>query len=252
MPGNEVDQKPIVINKTTPRLFRGVLEMVPDIAEAFFSAFVGSSVADILKKAIEIGSRPILEAQIQEDAEKKFRAKISIEETKVSIDLKNPQKTADYLTKEVKQVAEDAVQLNDQKLMKEVMDFYHSSTEHLLLFGPNGSQDKKIFATIWSQLGVVRLKVMWADAQREARQTKEVEKSTRAVKEFDTLKKQERLLQLAVFILLVLYVGVIAIIIYRSQYLTSISLIPVLGIPVAIVLWSALGSLANLLYKYYK
>lgn len=257
---NEQDQQ--VISGTdvdTERLqtsMRKLAEMAPDIMDVVVATLANPAMGleMVFKRIIEkTRNQTLIEAQIQEEAEKKFLARIDSEEERIRIDPENLQRVPDYLAQEIKRIAESAVKLNDQRLMNEVFGFYRSSLKRLFQSALDEFQDKTVLTEIQSELGVVRLKVMWADAQRGARLSKKIEEDQKLLNELEKVSKKERQLQIRVFLLLLIYVGAItAIVLLGGQVLTSNTLVPLLGIPIPIVLWSALGSLANMLYRYYK
>lgn len=239
----------------TVQLWRAIAKVAPDILDVAAMtltnplAGLGMTVKRIAEKA---KSQTVIEGQIQDEATKKFFASMNSEENKVPTDQDNLQKP-DYISDAMIRVAEHAVKLNDQKLMNEVLEFYKDYSARLIRSQIEGVPDTALFAKIWAELGTVRLKVMWADAQREARHSKKIEEQQKLLDELGNVTTQEGQLQLRVFLLLLLYVSIIALVILvGSSSMTSATPVPLLGIPVPMVLWSALGSIANLLFRYYK
>src|SRR5689334_17321843 len=140
---SEIAVKGTTTDSETARMLRVLAKSAPDILEVVTASisnpFAGLGLA-VRKIAERAKSQPILEAQIQEDAEKKFLAKVTQEENRLPVDQNNLVNT-NFLTSAMNRVAEDAVQLNDQKLMNEVLGFYNYSSDRLILSELNKSRD---------------------------------------------------------------------------------------------------------------
>jgi hypothetical protein len=234
---------------------QSVANIAPEILEIVASTLVNpaAGLATIIRKVM---AKAKASDQIQEDAEKRFKEMIStIEEQPPSI-VEGDGDLHAYslsLAREINRVAESAVRLNDKVLMKEVFDFYRKAMKKLSLSQPGLPIDKSTLADIQAELGLTRLNVMWAEAQMSARVSTKADQDRKIIEELEKAAKKERLLQSRVLLILLIYTAVItAILILGGNVLTSSTVIPLLGIPVPIVLWSALGSLGNMLYKYYK
>jgi len=67
------------------------------------------------------------------------------------------------------------------------------------------------------------------------------------------MRSDDKALRSLVFVLIAVYVGLIVLTIAlgKIEVWTSATAIPIMGVPVSVVLWSALGSLAAILYRFY-
>jgi hypothetical protein len=232
--------------------------VTPEVLSAISHALFGGSsrtsgILDLWGKISDkTKSQQYRDAQIYEVAEAKFKERIEHEE-KILIDPQDLQKTNEYLSQEITQVVEDAAKTDDQKLMNEAVTFYVSSMRRLYLLGLNGFEDKRDLPIIGSRLGALRIKVMWANAHRSARNIMHKQEVENEQKEREEQHKQEMQVQREVFLWLLFYLIIIGLIILLSgSALTSTTIVPLLGIPASIILWSAIGSMTNLLYKFYK
>jgi hypothetical protein len=198
-------------------------------------------------------------AQVQSVAEEGFRSKIqNIKSTEkvydaLIVEHKDLHKLSEYLVREIRSVAEEAVTVNDQVLIDEVFAFYLSGIKKLLSSTPRKSLTYPQLAEIRTELGLIRLKVAWKYSKQAAETSQQAVENRATYERLQTKASNEKRLQKRMFIVLALYVLLlIAIIILATTFGLTSGLIPIVGIPVSVLLWSSLGSIANMLYRFYK
>lgn len=244
------------INKeqSATRWLRNIADIAPDIADIFLATLSNpiSGLSTTIKKIAEKASA---EANIQKEAEAEFQAKVKgiKDEFPSIITNSNIGKTTSYLTKEINKLAEDAIKLNNETLMDQVITFYKSAQKRLLASSANKPLTTDQLADIKTELGIMRLKVLWADSQKSATLAQKIREEQFIQEQANQLSIKERALQIRVFLFFIFYIGgITAAILFGSSIWPPNLIIPWLGIPISIVFWSAIGSLTNILYKYYK
>lgn len=237
----------------TTRLVQIIDKMAPDILDIALST-LSNPVAGFAKVFEKI---KLKESEIISNAEKDFRNRIgetSKEEDDIfSLNKENIEQAIKYLIKEIKGIAESAVKLHDKDLHSEVMTFYRTSMPSLLGSSLDKPLSWKKLAEIRTELGLIRLKVLWAESQQEAKRNQQLEKEEQVARELSILSKSAALVHVIVFVFLVIYILLIGLAIFNGrEFLADNFIVPIVGIPASVIIWSALGSLANMLYKYYK
>lgn len=236
-----------------PQLVQLIAKMAPDILDVTIST-IGNPAAGLWKVIEKIRTN---DAEIINNAEKDFRNRIvessKEEEGIFSVNKENIEQVIKYLIKEIKGIAEGSVKLHDKDLHTEVMAFYRTSMPYLL----GSNFDKPLFwkklAETRTELGLIRLKVLWAESQQEAKRLQQLQKEEQVANELSKLSISTTLVHVIVFVFLVIYIVLIGLaIFFGKQFWADDAVMPMLGIPVSVIVWSALGSLANMLYKYYK
>jgi len=228
--------------------------IVPDVLDVAFATLTNpiSGFSLIFKKIAEKAS---LDANLQKDAEADFQEKIkSIKDDSPSvITSSNVTKTTNYLTDEINKLAESAIRINDKVLMDQVFVFYRSAQKKLLASSKKRPLTTDQLAGIKTELGLIRLKVMWADSQKFAALAQKFREEEFIQEQARKLDIKEKALQIRVLLLFIFSIaGISYAIIAGSKVWADNTIIPWLGIPVSIGFWSIIGSLTNMLYKYYK
>jgi len=237
--------------------------VIANIVASLFQSYLGSSVSrDHLASLGSTASKILTNAkiaQVQSVAEEGFRSKIqNIKSTEkvydaLIVEHKDLHKLSEYLVREIRSVAEEAVTVNDQVLIDEVFAFYLSGIKKLLSSTPRKSLTYPQLAEIRTELGLIRLKVAWKYSKQAAETSQQAVENRATYERLQTKASNEKRLQKRMFIVLALYVLLlIAIIILATTFGLTSGLIPIVGIPVSVLLWSSLGSIANMLYRFYK
>ena len=237
----------------TISIIQALAKLAPDVLDVMVST-LGSPTAGVLKVFEKLRTN---DAEISNNAEKDFRNRIvetSKEEDDIfSLDKENIEQITKYLIREIKGVAESSIKLHDKDLHTEVRDFYHTSMPNLLGSNLEKPLSWKKLAETRTELGLIRLKVLWAESQQEAKRLQQLQKEEQVAKELSKLTLSTTLVHVIVFVFLAIYIILIGLAIFRGkQFWIDDAAMPILGIPVSVIAWSALGSLANMLYKYYK
>lgn len=237
----------------TTQLIQVLAKMAPDILDVTLST-LGNPAAGLWKVIEKLRTN---DAEISTKAEKDFRNRIvetsKEEEDIFSLNKENIEQVIKYLIKEIKGIAESSIKLHDKDLHTEVMAFYRTSMPYLLGSRLDKPLSWKKLAETRTELGLIRLKVLWAESQQEAKRLQQFQKEEQVAKELSILSKSATLVHVIVFVFLAIYIVLIGLAIFKGkQFFTDNAVMPILGIPVAVIIWSALGSLANMLYKYYK
>jgi len=198
-------------------------------------------------------------AQVQSAAEEGFRSKIqTIQSAEKEYDAsiveqKDLHKLSEYLVREIRRGAEEAVTMKDQVLIDNVFDFYTSGITKLLSSTPQKPLKYSQLAKIRAELGLIRLKVAWEQCTQAAEVSQQAAENSAAYQLLQTKTENEKKLQKRMFIVLSLYVLLlIALILLATTYGLTSGPIPIVGIPISVLLWSSLGSIANMLYRFYK
>ena len=199
------------------------------------------------------------EARVQSAAEEGFRSRIqnikSAEKVydALIVEQKDLHKLSEYLVREIRRVAEEAVTVHDLTLIDAVFAFYLSGIKKLLSSTPQKPLTYAQLAEIRTELGLIRLKVAWEHSKQAAQTKQQAAESQAAYARLQTKASDEKKLQQRMFVVLALYVLLlIAIIFLATTFHPESGLIPVIGIPISVLLWSSLGSIANMLYRFYK
>lgn len=232
-----------------------IAHMAPDIAEVAIATLANptAGIALTVRKIAEL--QRTSGARVQKAAEEQFHNKIKEfrDEYQALMEQGDLHKASSYLSNEANRLAENAVKLNENALMNEVFTFYKKSQKILLSSSPSAPLSLGQLARIKTDLGIIQLKVMWAESRRSALITQKIEDNQAVQNHLRDISIKENDLQFRVFLLLLLYIsGITLAIVFGKDLWTSNFSIPWLGIPISIVFWSAIGSLANMLYKYYK
>jgi len=236
------------------RILRTIKEITPEVLDVALATLVNpiSGFSLVIKK---IAEKMASEANIQKDAEAEFQERIKNlkDDFPSLITSGNISKTIKYLTEEINKLAESAVKINDQELMEQVFVFYRSSQKKLLASSAKKPLAPDQLANIKTELGLIRLKVMWADSQKSAALAQKFRDEQFIQEQARQLNIKEKALQIRAYSVFFLFIGGIAIaIIFGSKIWSTETTIPWLSVPISIVFWSAIGSVTNMLYKYYK
>jgi hypothetical protein len=234
-------------------LVRTLVKIAPDVLDVTLST-MGNPAAGLWKVIEKLRTN---DAEIRTNAEKDFKNRIfetsKEEEDIFSLKRENIEEVLQYLIKEIKGIAESSVKLHDKDLHNEVMAFYRTSMPNLLGSNLDKPISWKKMAETRTELELIRLKVLWAESQQEAKRLQQLQKDAQVTNELSKLSLSATLVHVIVFVFLVIYIVLIgwAIVGGKQVWADNIA-VPILGIPVSVIIWSALGSLANMLYKYYK
>jgi hypothetical protein len=218
----------------------------------------------------------IEEAQVKENSEKLFREKVeekpapklNVQVAKSIVSAEESQKTtknglseekillnqkAEALAKELDEAVKAVIQTNDEKLIQEVFTFSKKYMSLLLASTIEKPVTNEKLAEIKSELRHIELKVHWVGAQKDAKLKFEKELEIQKQDVLDAKAKNEAKLQRRMFIYFSIYALVMLLLSLAGNYfLPSNTIIPVIGIPLSIIVWGALGSLASMLYRFYK
>lgn len=241
------------MDPTAISIMQTLVKLAPDVLDVMVSA-LGNPAAGFLKVFEKLRTN---DAEISTNAEKDFRHRIvetsKQEEDIFSLNKENIEQVIKYLIKEIRGVAESSIKLHDKDLHTEVRAFYHTSMPYLLGSSLDKPLSWKKLAETRTELGLIRLKVLWAESQQEAKRLQQLQKEEQVAKELSKLSISTTLVHVIVFVFLVIYIVLIGLAIFGGkQFWADDAVMPMLGIPVSVIVWSALGSLANMLYKYYK
>ena len=147
------------------------------------------------------------------------------------------------MIKEIKGIAESSVKLHDKDLHSEVMAFYRTSMPSLLGSSLDKPLSWKKLAETRTELGLIRLKVLWAESQQEAKRLQQFEKEEQVARELSILSKSAAIVHVIVFVFLAIYIVLIGLAIFGGkQFWADNAVMPMLGIPVSVIVWSALGT----------
>lgn len=233
--------------------------LIPIVSTYLKSSVARDHLMSLGGTAYKILAERSKEARVQSAAEEGFRSRIqnikSAEKVydALIVEQKDLHKLSEYLVREIRRVAEEAVTVNDLTLIDDVFAFYLSGIKKLLSSTPQKPLTYAQLAEIRTELGLIRLKVAWKHSKQAAQTSQQAAESQAAYVRLQKKAGDEKKLQQRMFGVLGLYVLLlIAIIFLATTFPPTSGLIPIIGIPISVLLWSSLGSMANMLYRFYK
>ncbi|MBC7877767.1 MAG: hypothetical protein H7Y59_11415 [Anaerolineales bacterium] len=236
------------------KILKNIQKLTPEVLDVAL-ATLANPVFGLSLVVKKIAEKVASEANIQKEAEAEFQERVkNLKDDFPPLNTSsNISKTVSHLTDEINKLAEGAVKINDHALIEQVFIFYRSAQKKLLASTAKKPLPTEQLAHIKTELGLIRLKVMWADSQKSAALAQKFRNEDFIQEQARQLNIKEKALQIRAYIVFLIFIGgITAAIIMGSQIWSTESVIPWLNVPISIVFWSAIGSAANMLYRYYK